>query len=91
MGWITARVQVSAENANNLLPLQKWLNESLNLCALTITHQIKYTLVSLKFFAILFLDFFCNTRVFPKVDYSANIDRIVLFESVGSVVESIFC
>ena len=30
-------------------------------------------------------------RVFPKVDHSANVDRIVLFESVGSVVESNFC
>ena len=32
------------------------------------------------------------SRVFPKVDHSANVDRIVLVEyTIGSVVESNFC
>ena len=29
-----------------------------------------------------------DNRVFPKVDHSVNVARIVLLESVGSVVES---
>ena len=35
---------------------------------------------------------YCNIQVFPKVDHSANVARIVLVEyTIGSIVELNFC